>query len=293
MEQGTAIWRNERALRIGGSEVAAILGISPYRTAFELWEIKTGKRAEEDISNLPHVRRGVLAEKVFRMKLESETLKNFTPKVWRIKDTHYGASDDGFNEELGCLLEFKAMSLENHLKAKNGIVPDHYMAQIQYNLFCTEGQAKECWFLSIRPEDETMHKVVVLPDPAYQKEIKKAVDVFWYEHVQKNIPPPLTDKDYKLVRDDKFQALAIEFKKLYADKEAIDDRLEEIKKELQDFAKDHPAVRGNGIRVRRYERKGSIDYSKIPAISNLDLEPYRRPSSSVVEVRLDALVPDL
>ncbi len=290
MEQGSAIWKNERATRIGGSEVAAILGISPYRTAFELWEIKTGKKQEPDIGALPHVQRGVTAEKVFRMELESKHLKNFTPKTWRIQGTPYGASDDGYNEELECILEFKAMNLENHLNAQKGIVPPHYEAQIQYNLFCTEGKAKECWFISVRPEDGSSHIVVVKPDPQYQREIKKAVDVFWFEHVLKDIPPPLSDKDYKLVKDEKFQALAIEYKKLYAVKKEADDRLEEIKAALADFAKDHPAVRGNGVRVKRFERKGSVDYSKVPALTGLDLEPYRRPSSSVVEVRFESLL---
>lgn len=286
MQQGSAIWKQQRSERIGGSEVAAILGISPYMTAYQLWEIKTGKKIQEDISNLPHVQRGVMGEKVCRMRLEAELLKNFTPKTWRIEGTHYGASDDGYNEELSCFLEIKCMGKENHANVEKGIIPAHYMCQVQYNLFVSG--CKEAWFISYRPEDDSLLKIVVKPDAKYQKEIKKAVDIFWLEHVKKDVAPELSDKDFVVIKDDKFQALALEYRQLYAAKKATDVRLEEIKEALKDFAKDHSAIRGNGVRIRKYYKQGPIDYARVPALSGIDLSSFRRPGSLVVDLRLEA-----
>jgi predicted phage-related endonuclease len=39
-----------RRTGIGGSDVAAVLGISRYKSAFQLWQEKTGQVQPEDIS---------------------------------------------------------------------------------------------------------------------------------------------------------------------------------------------------------------------------------------------------
>lgn len=43
---------------LGGSEVATILGLNPYKTAYELWAEKTGRIEPEDISGKFAIRRG-------------------------------------------------------------------------------------------------------------------------------------------------------------------------------------------------------------------------------------------
>ena len=48
-------WLTERKSGIGGSEAAIIMGKSPYMTNAELWEIKTGQRMREDISDKERV----------------------------------------------------------------------------------------------------------------------------------------------------------------------------------------------------------------------------------------------
>ncbi|RXJ70761.1 hypothetical protein CS022_22280 [Veronia nyctiphanis] len=48
----------QRRLGIGGSDVAAILGLSPYRTAYEVWEEKTGRSEPDDLSDNDRVHFG-------------------------------------------------------------------------------------------------------------------------------------------------------------------------------------------------------------------------------------------
>ena len=36
-------WLQERSKGIGGSDVATVLGLNPYKTPLSLWEEKTGK----------------------------------------------------------------------------------------------------------------------------------------------------------------------------------------------------------------------------------------------------------
>ena len=58
-------WLKSRK-RIGGSDASAIVGLNPYMTNVELWEIKTGKRLQDDISEKSYVKYGTEAEQYLR-----------------------------------------------------------------------------------------------------------------------------------------------------------------------------------------------------------------------------------
>ena len=59
-------WLKARGQRVGGSEAAAVLGLNPYMSNTDLWRIKTGQRAAEDIGDKPYVRYGHDAEPLLR-----------------------------------------------------------------------------------------------------------------------------------------------------------------------------------------------------------------------------------
>ena len=59
-------WLKARSRSIGGSDAAAIVGASPYKTNIELWEEKTGRRSSPDISESPFVKYGTEAEEHLR-----------------------------------------------------------------------------------------------------------------------------------------------------------------------------------------------------------------------------------
>ena len=59
-------WLRGRSGGIGGSDAAAAIGRSPWRTNYELWLIKTGRKQAEDISNSELVRYGTKAEDPLR-----------------------------------------------------------------------------------------------------------------------------------------------------------------------------------------------------------------------------------
>lgn len=63
-------WLKERKNRIGGSDAAAIVGMNPYMTNVDLWEIKTGLTMQQDISHEPYVEYGTRAEEPLRRLFE-------------------------------------------------------------------------------------------------------------------------------------------------------------------------------------------------------------------------------
>jgi len=52
--------------KIGGSDAACILGLNPYKSNIELFDIKTGRAEQEDISEKPYVKYGTEAEELLR-----------------------------------------------------------------------------------------------------------------------------------------------------------------------------------------------------------------------------------
>lgn len=59
-------WLKNRNKGIGGSEISAVVGCNPYMDNVTLWEIKTGRRRADDMSDKPYVRYGTQAEEHLR-----------------------------------------------------------------------------------------------------------------------------------------------------------------------------------------------------------------------------------
>lgn len=59
-------WLKNRSKGIGGSEISAVVGCNPYMDNVTLWEIKTGRRKADDISDKPYVQYGTQAEEHLR-----------------------------------------------------------------------------------------------------------------------------------------------------------------------------------------------------------------------------------
>ena len=59
-------WHTERSKGIGGSDVASILGLNPFKTNVELWQEKTGRKKPANISAKPCVLYGKKAEDYLR-----------------------------------------------------------------------------------------------------------------------------------------------------------------------------------------------------------------------------------
>lgn len=140
-------WLAGRANSIGASEVAAAIGISPWMTPEELWEIKTGKKKPKDLSNNEKVQFGQNAEGLIRdlYVLEHPIYKcEYHPyRVYFQEETPFlTATLDGelYNEKYGIWGVYEGKTAEVAKKAQwekwNGKVPDNYYVQLCQQLWC-------------------------------------------------------------------------------------------------------------------------------------------------------------
>lgn len=140
-------WLQNRQ-RIGGSDASAILGMNPYRTNIELWQIKTGQMIPEDISDKPYVKYGTQAEEHLRelFKLDFPEYQVFYEEnnMWlNDKYPFAHASLDGWlldQEGRKGVWECKTTNILQSMQKEKwkDRIPDNYYIQILHYLMVTE-----------------------------------------------------------------------------------------------------------------------------------------------------------
>lgn len=142
-----AEWLEARKNRIGGSEAACIVGMNPYRSNVELWEIKTGQVEAEDISDKPYVKYGSEAEQhlreLFKLDFPQYKVSYVEDNMW-LNDKYpfaHASLDGWLEDEQGRkgILEIKTTNILQSMqkeKWKNRI-PDNYYCQVLWYLGVT------------------------------------------------------------------------------------------------------------------------------------------------------------
>lgn len=140
-------WLANRS-RIGGSDASAIVGMNPYRTNIELWQIKTGQLVPEDISDKPYVKYGTQAEEhlreLFRLDFPEYQVE-YTENNMFLNDCFpfaHASLDGWLTDQDGRqgILEIKTTNiLQSMQKEKwNHRIPDNYYIQLLHYFMVTE-----------------------------------------------------------------------------------------------------------------------------------------------------------
>lgn len=177
-------WFNWRKAGIGSSDAAAIMGVSPWESAFELWGKKTD-RIPPKPSN-PAMRRGLDLEPLARQEYQHMT-GIAMPAAYALHDTHdfIRASFDGLNEKKKRVAEFKCPGRVDHLTAQRGQIPKHYLWQCVHLLMVSGYDHLD--YFSFDGEKGVI--VSMERDLKLEKKLIKAEKEFW-KYVQKDTPPP-------------------------------------------------------------------------------------------------------
>lgn len=137
--QGTEAWHAHRAQYRNASETAAVMGVSPFLTPYQIWEIKTGRRVQE---TTPAMRHGTEMEPAARAAYEQITGLIVEPKV--LVDGEYSASLDGITLDGDLVVEIKCpvkgRNSELWQQAAKGEIPEHYRWQVQHQLMVSRAK---------------------------------------------------------------------------------------------------------------------------------------------------------
>lgn len=192
-----AEWLDVRRKGIGGSDVAAILGVSPWRTPLDVWLDKTGRREPEDISERPYVRFGTVMEpyvgEEYKKAHPERTVRRLNA-VCRSKERPWAQASLDYEErdpELGWgVLEIK--TARSDADWEDG-VPLYYQTQVMHYLTVTGRRFADVAVL-FRDSCEVRDYRIV-PDEEDLAAIEDAVDTFWADYVDADVAPAVMDRE--------------------------------------------------------------------------------------------------
>jgi putative phage-type endonuclease len=283
IEQGSKEWHDFRRTHGTASEAATIIGCAKFdpNTWLKLWRLKVGQ-TEPQAQNWA-MARGLALEPATRAWVIQKTGINFVPAVGRVGIL--SASFDGISDLGSVTCEIKnPTSAEGSTwqAALLGDVEPHYMAQVQQQLLVSG--AERCLFVVDLGDGEHDPIIIeVLPDREHQELIRAEWLRFW-KHVEDFSPPEPTENDIVHRNDKAWVDATVAWRLAKVAAEKATKALDESKTALASLTDGH-ASQGHGVRVQQVFRKGSVDYSKVPEIADVDLEQYRKKGSSFFDVR--------
>lgn len=274
LEQRSEAWHLARKGSIGSSEVSAVLGTNPWKTPFQLWEEKTGRRAGQ-FTNAA-MQRGIDFEDTARECLEKQVGLQFFPKVFRRDDKSYlMASLDGITMDGSTLCEIKCPTSDGLRDyAKRGEVPPYYFSQIDYQMLVSG--AREAVFF-VWYSNEENYIVRVTADEARMKEIEEKVTHFWETYIIPDVAPPLDKRDFFTLDSVEWNEQAKKYVDLKSRIKDLEGQLKDVEDSLkrQFRLQGKCAVIGGGITVQEIERKGTVNVEAILEEFKIDAEKYR------------------
>lgn len=183
-------WLKARNGTIGGSDAAALLGLSKYTSPYALWAEKTGAVTPEDISDKEAVRLGndleqYVAERWMeatgkKLRRENNILYN-AEYPWahaNIDRAVIGEPDAGFEAKT-------TSSFEILQQCRSGQYPDRWYCQMTHYMMITGAKR---WYLGVLVFGHGFFHFTIERNEDEIKALAEAEKSFW-ELVQTNTPP--------------------------------------------------------------------------------------------------------
>lgn len=185
--------QEERMTYIGGSDIAAIMGQSRWKTPYRLWAEKTGKIEMPDLSNVESVEMGTRLEQFVANLFSEKTGKAVrkAPKSYSHPDYPYlVAHVDRLITGTDELLECKTCSAYKLEEWENKI-PKEYVLQVVWYLGITG--RKRGWIACLIGGQKFVYMQIDFDEELFNLMVEKAVK-FW-AMVQNKIPPLILPED--------------------------------------------------------------------------------------------------
>ena len=281
----------KRAGRITASAIGSILGSNPYQSKDDYMRtlIRDYHGAEKEFKGNAATQYGHDNEDLAISHYESASFN----EVIRDPDfvTHpvydwLGATPDGLIGEYG-LVEIKCPFFAKQpycLKEK-----EMYLHQCYIQLVCTGRQWLD--FYVWTPDAQNLERVYLTDAVIWFDKNIGAIESFYNEYLEirengKLSAPYLEDKEMDLSNDAEF-ITASDLVLLTKGKfDLAAKQFKDAKSGLISIAMryDKKCV-GNGVQVIKSTRQGAVDYKKVPGISDVDLDDYRKADTVVWSVR--------
>jgi len=268
ISQNTPEWLEMRKNKIGASDAPIIMGVSPWKTPYQLWEEKLDLAPQPEMNAA--MRRGHELEPIARQAYNDYTGNCAEPEVVIHPERKWMmASLDGISLDRSIVVEIKCAGKRDHDIAASGNVPEKYYPQLQHQL-AVIGVNRLHYFSYT---DDSFHLVEVERDDKYINKLYAKEGEFWNQ-LQNFEAPSLSDADFQEIDDEEWISIAQQIQHI----QKLKQREKELKQQLIALSNNR-SCKGGGLKFRKSVSKGSVDYSAIPELKDVDLERYRKAPS--------------
>lgn len=272
LEQNSLEWHEHRAKYRNASEAGSVKDCNPYQTKRELWESKNGC-GKPFVGNVA-TDYGHKMEP-FALARVSELLGVYLESAIFVEG-EYSASLDAYGEKDGetYRVEIKCPYQKEKSKlwsaAVDSDIPEFYYWQQVHQGMCAP--TDHAYFF-VYISDDRYRLINFVQNQGDDIALKAAWDDF-----MANEPAPA----FK-VRDD-LAELGKAYELLKARSDMINIDLKEIEQELKDACE--VDSQAGPVKIQVITRIGAIDYKKVPELKGIDLDDYRKPSTTYKKITI-------
>ncbi|MFH1743478.1 MAG: YqaJ viral recombinase family protein [bacterium] len=276
-------WLEVRKKGLGGSDIAAIMGLNPYKGPIDVWLDKTGR--ESRVVDNDAVTWGVhLEEPIAEMYRERNSVKFVrlqNPLAVHPKHPFLMASPDRilYPKSLKEGLEIKTAGLRMaHKWGEEGTdqIPEEYLMQCHHYLTVLDFEA---WHVAALIGGQDYREYTITRDPEISDSIVHIANEFWEHYVQEDRSPPIDASEgckRFLDRFKKTSGAILEasdpaavsklenLKKIAQERRALESAYTMAQHEIMALIGDADGVKwGEGHKVLWRHQKGSVSWKKV------------------------------
>lgn len=287
---------------IGGSDIAAIMGLSRYKTPLKLWAEKTGKIETPDLSNVEAVKMGTKLEQFVADLFSEETGKAVrrSPKVYQHKDYPYMVAHiDRLVTGTDELLECKTASIFKKDEWENEDIPQEYILQVMWYLGIT---GRKVGYIAVLIGGQNFKYKKIEFDEEFFNTMVEAAKEFW-THVLSDVPPAVmadddetlkemygdhsevmielfpTDEHFKELSEN-FESTIAHIQELKMHKSDIEKEIKEHETQIKDIIKDNLGIKSPKYIVTwKAQTSIGIDTTRLKAEKPEIAEEFKKVSS--------------
>jgi len=302
LPQRTPAWLAWRAGGVSASDVAILLGRSPYKTPWRLWAEKTGLvRLEAELSSDWFRTKGTGGEDAVRWAFEQQHDTLLLPLCGESEEQPLiRASFDGIDDD-GRPVELKVSCQQVYTEVLNlgreSTAFKLYYPQVQTQLYVS-GQTLG-WLVFYSGPGAMVEFAVERDETFIAETLVPGCLGFWDQIQNKQEPPRDPERDLytpNATDVDTWTLRAAQYREATAAKGALDQQVKTLKARMEVIEEALVAMMGDfllaetaGIKVLRYSQRGLIGYKdalaeRVPDLDPAVLETYRGAPSARVKV---------
>lgn len=283
---------------LGGSDIAAVLGLSRYKTALSVWAEKTGRIEPENISDKLQVKLGIKMEQIVSELFMEETGK----KLHRVNETlvhkDYPFLQGHIDRRVvgeQAIVEIKTTSAYNKKDWDNGNAPQEYLIQLMFYMGLTNSSVG---YLVGLIGNSDLKIIPVYRDEQVITSIMNKAATFWNKYIATKEMPmtisandgdtlyklfPFADPNNDVLLPDDANILIEQIESSNAELNALEDDVERMKNELKAMLGENEHGQTDFYRISwKTQHAKRIDTERLKKEQEVIYSAYLKTSSSRV-----------